>query len=86
MGLDKEALEIQLKEAFEKAKATQPPEDPEEIDRVQKEILKNLAIDLAGAIDAFVRSGDVVGVTTRVVVDPQTGVGTGTQEDTGHIL
>ena len=89
MPLDRTTLETQIRVAFEKAKETPAPENPspEDIDALQVQILTDLAGDLADAIDAFVRSGDVVDVTTDVTVDTgsTTLTGTGTQTGTGRV-
>jgi len=89
MSLDKEALKTKIKEAFEKAKNTPPPEDPNETENIQNETLTQLAVDLSNAIDAFVKSGDVVNVGVEVEVEVKdingnpigTGIGTGIQTD-----
>jgi len=85
LALQTTALQNEIKAAFKKAKDTPPPEDPDDADQLQEDILTDLAADLAAAILAFVRSGDVVGVKTDVQVDTNTGVGQGTQTGVGRV-
>ena len=85
MALQTTALENAIRDAFKKAKDTPAPEDPDEADQLQEDILAELAADLAAAILAFVQSGDVAGVTTDVQVDTSTGRGQGTQTGVGRI-
>jgi|LGOV01.1.fsa_nt_gb hypothetical protein len=85
MGLDKTTLDSEIKKAFVKAKETEPPEDPEDSDKVQDQILTQLALDLSNAINDFVKSGDVVEVVVDVKDDSNNHIGTGTQTGTGKI-
>ena len=71
--------------AFEKAKNTPAPSDPNDADQVQQEILETLSADLADAINEFVVDGEVKGVTTHVVLDIPNEIGTGNQTGSGHI-
>jgi len=72
MPLDKSTLQAAFKTAFDTAKE-------------ENWSTEQVAEALADAVDVFVRSGDVVGITTDVEVDPDTGLGTGTQSGAGHI-
>jgi len=85
MGLDKTALAEKIKAAFEKAKNTPAPEDPNDADQVQVEILETLSADLANAIYDFVTEAEVKGITTSVVLDIPNEIGTGTQTGSGFI-
>ena len=85
MPLQTTQLQDAVKAAFKKAKDTPPPSDPAQADQVQEEILTQLAADLAEAIEAFVKSGDVKGVKTDVQVDLGTGKGQGAQTGTVKI-
>ena len=85
MPLDTDTLTEAIKAAFEKAKQTPPPENPDDSDQVQDQILTQLAVDLANAIDTFVRSGDVTGITTEVTDLGNNPIGAGTQTGTGEI-
>jgi len=82
MPLDTAALQTAVKAAFKKAKDTPPPGDPAQADQVQEQILTQLAQDLAAAIDTFVKSGDVTGVTVQVRNTSNVLIGTGTQTNT----
>lgn len=86
MALKKNDLEAAILAAFKKAKSTPPPSDPKKADEVQEQINTQLAKDLANAIDAFLRGGDVVQV--KVDVTPPAGgakIGTGTQTGVGKV-
>ncbi len=72
MALDKRALKEAIEATFETAKA-------EEWTTAQ------VAESLADAVDAFVRAAEVVGIHTKVRVDPGTGEGTGAQVGTGRL-
>jgi hypothetical protein len=85
MALDKKNLQKQIHAAFKKAQETPPPNDPKDSDTVQKQILIELAQDIANAIDSFVRSGAVVGITTHVILDIPNETGTGKQTGPGSI-
>jgi hypothetical protein len=85
MPLDTAALQSSIKSAFKKAKDTPPPADPGQADQAQEQILTQLAQDLAGAVNTFVRSGDVVQVSVQVKDNANTVIGTGTQTGAGKI-
>jgi hypothetical protein len=85
MPLDTATLEASIKTAFKKAKDTPPPADPGETGQAQEQILTQLAKDLAGAVNAFVRSGDVVQVTVQVRDLANAVIGSGAQTGTGKI-
>ena len=85
MPLNINTLQTAIKQAFEKAKNTPPPADPNQADQVQDEILTQLAQDLATAVNNFIRSGDVVGITTAVVLDIPNETGVGTQTGVGRV-
>lgn len=85
MALKKDDLQKAIKEAFEKAKKTEPPQDPKDTDKVQNQILNQLSLDLAEAIDAFVKSGEVKGITTEVKDNNNVMIGTGIQKETVKI-
>jgi hypothetical protein len=80
MGLNKNTLTTQIKAAFKKAQAT-PAGDPEKSAETQEQILQQLSFDLATAIDAYVRSGDVTGIKIKLDNSTQTG----TQTNQGKI-
>src|SRR5262249_33936696 len=86
MSLDKNGLQTSIGAAFEKAKATPRPADPKDSDNIQRQVLSQLAQDLAAAIDTFVRSGDVLQVTVQVKDNANNVLGTGTQTGNGKIL
>jgi hypothetical protein len=71
MPLDADTLKTAIKAAFGKAKATPPPQDPKDTDKVQETILDTLSQDLAAAIDAYVKAAQVAGVKVQVL-DPAT--------------
>jgi len=79
MALDVATLRTAIKTAFEKSKNTPPPENPDEIDQVQVQILETLAQDLSAAIETFVRSGDVNGVSVTVRDNANNVIGSGVQ-------
>ena len=85
MGLNKNTLATKIEEAFVKAKNIPAPDDPNEIDQLQLDILETLGIDLANAIDDYVRAGDVAGVETDVSDINGTVIGTGLQTNTVNI-
>lgn len=85
MGLDKNTLKTQIEVAFKKAKETPPPSDPGDADKVQSQILSQLAVDLSNAIDAFVTGGDVTGVTVQVKDLGNNVIGKGTQTGPGKV-
>jgi hypothetical protein len=80
MGLNKNTLTTQIKAAFKKAQET-PAGDPDKSAETQEKILQQLSADLAAAIDAFIRSGDVTGVKIKL----DNTVQTGTQTNQGKI-
>jgi hypothetical protein len=82
MPLDQTTLQTKIKAAFEKAKNTPPPADPNDADAVQTQILADLSADLADAILEFVQSGDISGVITDVKNDANVHIGNGTQTNT----
>ena len=85
MALDTNALQTAVKEAFKKAKETPPPSDPSQADSIQTQILDQLSADLAGAINTFVRGGDVTGITVQVTNQNNQVIGTGTETGAGKI-
>lgn len=87
MSLDKEALKQAIKQAFEKAKKTEAPKDPDpkKIDELQNQILNQLSQDIADAIDQFVKGGAVTNITVEVKDRSNTVIGSGTQTGTGKI-
>jgi hypothetical protein len=85
MPLNKNSLQVAIKAAFKKAKDTPPPEDPNQADQVQEQILTDLAQDLANAVDAFVRSGDVNDVIVQVRDNAAVVIGTGTQTNVSKV-
>jgi hypothetical protein len=85
MALDQMTLQTKIKTAFEKAKNTPPPADPNDADTVQTQIVTTLAADLAAAIGEFVQSGDISGVVTEVTNDANVHLGTGIQTNTVHL-
>ncbi|MBI4670719.1 MAG: hypothetical protein HY741_03495 [Chloroflexi bacterium] len=85
MPLNKSELETKIKDAFKKAKATPPPADPKDADKVQEQINAQLAKDLAAAIDAFIRGGDVKKITVDVNATGGGKIGTGTQTGVGKV-
>jgi hypothetical protein len=82
MALDKNTLKTKIEAAFKKAKETPPPSDPSESGKVQDQILAQLAVDLSDAIDAFVKSGDIAGITVQVRDLANNIIGNGTQTGT----
>jgi hypothetical protein len=78
--LDKTKLQADVREAFQTAKDTPAPLDPNQSGEAQNRILEQLSRDLANAIDTYVRSGDINGVTVQVkdIADANV-IGTGTQ-------
>ncbi len=85
MALDQTLLQTAIHAAFKKAKDVVRPADPSQADAVQEQILTQLALDLTGAITAFVKSGDVTGVTVQVKDSGANVIGTGAQTGTGKI-
>jgi hypothetical protein len=88
MPLNTTALRDQIKAAFKKAQDTPPPSDPSDPDQakqLQEQILTTLSQDLANAMNAFVTSGDVTGVTVRVVNLSNVQIGNGTQTGVGKV-
>ncbi len=85
MPLDLNSLQSAVKAAFLKAKNTPPPADPSQSDAVQAQILDTLSADLAAAIQAYVQSGDVGGVSVKVVDNANNPLGTGSQVGTVKI-
>lgn len=85
MPLKKTDLETQIKAAFKKAKDTPPPSDPADASKVQEQINTQLAKDLADAIEAFVKSGDVTGVSVKVKNEGGVDLGTGEQTGVGKV-
>jgi len=85
MPLDTISLQTAIKTAFKKAKDTPAPPDPSQASQTQEQILTQLAQDLANAINAFVRSGDVVQVTVQVKDNANNVIGSGTQNNKGKI-
>ena len=85
MPLNKTTLQTAVRAAFAKAKATPPPADPAQADAVQEQILTTLAQDIATAVDAFVRGGDVTQVVVEVRSPANVVIGTGTQNNIGKI-
>lgn len=71
MPLDKQTLTATIKATFKSAKEEEWTAD-------------QVAEALADAIDAFVKSGDVTGITTEVK-DGDNIIGTGTQTGAGQI-
>jgi len=69
MALDKNTLKTKIQTAFENVQKTKIPADPDKVKVTQNEILINLAEELANAIDAYVRSGDVKNVKVNVKLD-----------------
>ena len=73
MPLKTAELQENLKRAFKNAKDTaakeigklQPEEVQEKIMEIEDRVHEQLARDLAGAVEAFIRSGDVVGIVTK---------------------
>lgn len=82
MPLNLSQLETAVFNALKKAKETPPPEDPNESDQIQIQILEQLAQDLAAAIDAYVRGGVVGGVSVEVRNSAHVVIGTGQQTGT----
>jgi len=85
MPLDISSLQTAITTAFKKAKSTPPPSDPSKSDQVQEQILTQLGLDLASAVNAFVRGADVIGVTVAVVDPSNKPIGTGTETGTGKL-
>lgn len=86
MALKKNDLEAAILAAFKKAKSTPAPSDPKKANEVQEQVNAQLAQDLANAIDAFMRGGDVVQVKVDVVSDPGgVEIGKGTQTGVGKV-
>jgi hypothetical protein len=83
--LNKTTLQTAVRAAFAKAKATPPPADPNQADAVQEQILTTLAQDLANALDAFVRGGDVSQIVVEVRNNANVVIGTGTQTTVGKV-
>ena len=79
MPLDTASLQNQIKMAFKKAKDTPAPSDPKDADQAQEQILTQLSQDLAAAVSAFVRGGDVLNVTVQVKDNASAIIGIGTQ-------
>jgi len=72
MALDKSTLSQALKDTFKSAKDNSWSSD-------------QVADALAGAINTFVLSADVVGVTVNVVNNANQPIGTGTQSGTAKL-
>ena len=72
MPLDRNALQDAIRTAFDTAKE-------------EEWTTEQVAGALAEAIDAFVRGGDVTGITTDVQVDANNHRGTGTQTGVGQV-
>ena len=85
MALDKTTLQNAVKAAFKKAKDTPPPADPAQADALQEQILTTLAQDIANAVDAYVRGGDVTQVSVTVRNPSNVVIGTGTQTGVGKV-
>jgi hypothetical protein len=85
MALDKNILKTQIEAAFKKAKETPPPSNPNDSGKVQDQILAQLALDLSDAYDAFVKSGDVTGITVQVRDSGNNVIGSGAQTGTGKV-
>ncbi|MBM0745400.1 hypothetical protein JOY44_28665 (plasmid) [Phormidium sp. CLA17] len=87
MSLDKETLKQDIKQAFKDAKETQAPKDPDpqKIDEIQNNILEKLSLDIAEAIDKFVKGGSVSDITVEVKDANNNMIGKGTQTGTGKI-
>jgi hypothetical protein len=85
MALDLDTLQTAIHTAFKKAKDTPPPSAPGQAGQTQEQILTQLAADLSSAIDAFVKTGDVVQVTVQVTDPTNHVIGAGTQTGTGKI-
>lgn len=87
MSLNKEALKQAIKQAFEKAKNTEAPQDPDpqKINELQNKILNQLSQDIADAIDKFVKEGAVTGITVQVKDNSNNVIGSGVQTGTGKI-
>lgn len=85
MALDTSTLESAIQSAFKKAKDTPPPADASKAGAVQDQILAKLAQDLGAAIEAFVKSADVVDVAVQVTNPAQQVIGSGTQTHPGKL-
>jgi hypothetical protein len=86
--LNKTTLQTAVRAAFKKAKDTPPPgdpSDPAQASAAQEQILMTLAADLANAMDAFVRGGDVTQVTVTVRDLGSAVIGSGTQTGVGKV-
>ena len=100
MALNRSSLTEAIKAAFDAARAKPSPGDSADMEvynAYQTNVIAQLSADLAQAIEAFIRSGEVVNVTTDVSVSVAvstadgatklsgTGTGSGTQKGTGKI-
>jgi hypothetical protein len=91
MPLNKTQLQTGIHQAFKKMQDSQPPENAseEELNNHFKQLLIDLATDLATTIDTYVKSGDVVNIqssgTISVTGNPQTVTVNTTQTGTGRI-
>ncbi|WP_163993092.1 hypothetical protein [Pyxidicoccus caerfyrddinensis] len=72
MALDKQALATKLKDTFKRAKEESWTSD-------------QVADALAAAVDAYVRSAEVVGVRTTVRNPSNVVIGSGTQNNLGNL-
>lgn len=85
MALDKTTLQNAVKAAFKKAKDTPAPADPAQADALQEQILTTLALDIANAVDVYVKGGDVAQVAVTVRNPSNVVIGTGTQTGFGKV-
>ena len=85
MPLSKPTLQAAILTGLQKSKNTPPPDNPDDTDQVQNQVLQTLSQDLADAIDAYVRAGDITGISVNVVNNANVQIGTGTQTGMTHL-